>query len=307
MDNVGPEYIRWAYRLFLDREPETETVLERTFPNSNVLRQAFIASDEFREKNRGLVFGFPGMVIKETKYGFRLWVSLRELAICRAILMEVYEDVEAQFMCSTVRPGDHVIDAGANIGFFTMLLAQLVRPGGSVRAFEPLDFLFDALRRSTAENRFESSVELYQLALSDIEGAAFLRHAPGTTNFGGGHVVTGDGSATPHSHVDVPIQMIRLDALMDERRVSFIKMDVEGAEPKLIQGGDSLLRRDRPLILSELHNAQLHAVSGVSATDFIEQMRRLGYRCRELPGEHGGKALTSYRKDQPMNVIFDPS
>lgn len=303
MDSPGPEYVRWAYRLLLDREPENEAVLERAFPNTAVLRQAFIVSEEFRQKNRDLVFAFPGWVLKETKYGFRLWVSLNELAICRAVLMDIYEDAEAKFMSATVRRGDHVIDAGANIGFFSMLLAGAVGTGGTVRAFEPLEFLFEALSRSTTENRFESRLELHRVALSDAAGTAYLRHAPGTTNFGGGHIVS--GGVTPPSHEDVPIRTATLDSFLDERRVSFIKMDVEGAEPKLIRGASKLLERDRPVILSELHNMQLRTVSGLSATEFIGQMRDLGYRCFLLNGARRGSKLTAYEEDRPTNVIFE--
>jgi FkbM family methyltransferase len=287
----------------LDREPENERVLERGYPSTAILRQAFLLSEEFRQKNRDLMFDFPCWVIKETKYGFRLWVALNELAISRGVLMDTYEDAEAKFVSSLVRPGDHVIDAGANIGFFTMLLAGAVGPGGSVRAFEPLEYLFDALTRSTAENRFESRVEAHRVALSDMPGTARLRHAPSTTNFGGAHLVA--GGETPHGHEDVSVPMEPLDAFLDERRVAFIKMDVEGAEPRLIRGARALLERDRPAILSELHDPQLRAVSGVSATEFIGHMRELGYHCFALEKSRRGRALTAYAEDRPVNVLFE--
>jgi len=302
-DAPGTEHVRWAYRLFLDREPENERVLQRGYLSTAILRQAFLFSEEFRQKNRDLLFDFPCWVIKETKYGFRLWVALNELAICRNILMDTYEEGEAAFVSSIVRPGDHVIDAGANIGFFTMLLAGAVGPAGSVRAFEPLEHLFDALSRSTAENHFESRAELHRVALSDMPGTAHLRHAPSTTNFGGAHLVA--GGETPHGHEDVPVPMEPLDSYLDDRRVAFVKMDVEGAEPKLIHGAPSLLERDRPVILSELHNAQLRAVSGVSATEFIAQMRERDYRCFALEKSRRGHALTAYDEDRPVNVIFE--
>jgi FkbM family methyltransferase len=303
-DKPGAEEIRWAYRLFLDREPENERVLEQPFPGTEMLRRAFLSSEEFREKNRDLTFDFPCWVIKETKYGFRLWVALNELAICRPVLMDVYEDAEAKFVTSLVRPGDHAIDAGANIGFFTMLLAATVGPGGSVRAFEPLEYLFDALGRSTGENHFEARVESHRLALSDAHGTAHLRHAPATANFGGAHLVA--AGETPHGHEDVAVLTAPLDSFLDDRRVAFIKMDVEGAEPKVVAGAAKLLERDHPVILAELHNAQLRAVSGISATEFIAHMHELGYTCRHLHEAHRGTKLTTYNEDRPINVIFEP-
>ena len=59
--------------------------------------------------------------------------------------------------------------------------------------------------------------------------------------------------------------MVALDALALRRPVRFIKMDVEGAEPQVVRGAERLLREDRPVILSELHPAQLERASGVTA------------------------------------------
>jgi len=298
------EAIRWAYRLLLDREPESETVRRRFSSNAELCR-GLLLSEEFRKLNPDLVFGFPIWVITQTHHGFRLWVSLEEQAISRHILQGDYEEAEAAFVRRIVRPGDHVIDAGANIGFFTMLLAQAVTERGSVRAFEPLPFLFEALERSVRENRFETIVGCERIALSDADGTGLFRYAPKTANFGGGHLA--EPGVTPAAHIDELVEMRRLDAYLDERRVAFIKVDVEGAEPRVISGALTMLARDRPRILSELHNAQLHAVSGVSASDFLEQMSRLDYRCFAIERDGRGRHLTTYDKATPINVIFEPA
>ena len=78
--------------------------------------------------------------------------------------------------------------------------------------------------------------------------------------------------------------MVALDDLDIRRPVRLIKMDVEGAEPLVVRGGARLLAEDRPLIISELHPAQLERVSGISAADFLDEMRRLGYRAITIDG-----------------------
>nr|QOL00444.1 31-O-demethyl-FK506 methyltransferase FkbM [uncultured organism] len=304
MDSSG-ETVRWAYRILLDREPEDERVARREFPDTRTMRRAFLLSEEFQTKNADLVFGFSRWVITETAFGFRLWVSLEEQAISRSILFGNYELPEAAFVAANVRPGDHVIDAGANIGYFTMLLAQACSPGGTVRSFEPLDYLFDALERSVAENRFTSWVVPVRVALADVCGRALFRHVPRTTNFGGGHLA--EAGEMPPSHVEEPVDLRTLDSLLDERRVAFVKIDVEGAEPRAMRGARRMLERDRPVILAELHNAQLRTVSGVSATEFVAEMRTAGYGCSALT-EAGqrGDAMTAYDGEAPINVVFDP-
>ena len=70
----------------------------------------------------------------------------------------------------------------------------------------------------------------------------------------------------------------------------FIKMDVEGAEPQVIRGAEAILREDRPVILSELHPAQLERASGATVDEFLApdacarlsraDARRHAARCR---------------------------
>lgn len=304
---LATEYVRWAYRIILGREPENEEVLRsRRFDDVPALMEAFVTSTEFRQNNPKLTFNFDRWVITETKYGFRLWVSLFDLAISRLILLDKYDEPEVPFVLANVMPGARVLDIGANIGFYSMLMGSLVGPSGRVVAFEPLAFLSDALERSVAENRYENIIQLHRVGLSDKRGEGLLRHAPGTINFGGAHIVAGND--VPAAHVDERIVLQPLDDFLDpDRRTSFVKLDVEGAEPLVIAGGMNLLRRDRPLVLSELHNPQLAAVCGSSANDVIATMSGIGYRCFALRGGTPDVALSRFDAKKAVNVAFIPA
>ncbi len=245
-------------------------------------------------------------VIKETDLGFRIWVSLEDRAVSRPILLDAYERDEAQFLMATVRPGDVVVDAGANVGFHALLLAKLVGPAGRVYAFEPLPYLADALERSIAENGFESRLELHRLALDETAGPALLRHAPRTANFGGAHLAP-DG-APEAWQADVPIERVRLDDVIGDARCSLIKMDVEGAEPRVVRGATKLLTRDRAVVLAELHDAQMRRVSGIGPSEFLAQMRALGFRAYGLCAGGGlGREIVSFAGARPVNVVFSAS
>jgi FkbM family methyltransferase len=252
-----------------------------------------------------LRFDRRSWVIKETEAGTRVWCSLDERAISRPILVDAYERSETKFIARIVQPGDSVVDAGANIGFHTVHMAKLAGPGGHVDAFEPLDYLADALDASIEENEFGAIVRVHRLALDERDGLRSLRHAPRTVNFGGGHLAP-DGPVPP-DHADVLVPTARLDDVLAGRRCRFIKLDVEGAEPRVVRGAIATLANEKPVILAELHERQLQLVSGIGATAFIAQMAALGYACKRLnrDGTRGSR-LDRYDETAPLNVVFDP-
>jgi hypothetical protein len=116
--------------------------------------RALLRAEEIVPFGRELAFDPHTWVIKETQFGFRIWVALGERSISREIMLDRYERDEVAFVQASVKLGDRVVDIGANIGFYTALLATLVSPGGRVIACEPLDAVADALERSVAENGF---------------------------------------------------------------------------------------------------------------------------------------------------------
>jgi len=244
-------------------------------------------------------------VLKETEFGVRIWCSLDERAISRPILLDAYEPAETRFIAQTVRPGELAVDAGANIGYHALHLAKLVGPDGLTIAFEPLSYLADALLASVAENQFASRMNVHRSALNERAGTLRLRHAPRTANFGGAHFAPDE--TPPPAHADESVRAVPLDDVVGGRRCSFLKMDVEGAEPRVVRGAHATLASGRPVILCELHDRQLRVVSSSSAGDFIAQMAALGYRCSRLNADGTrGHALERYAGEVPINVVFDP-
>lgn len=244
-------------------------------------------------------------VIKETGFGFRIWCSLDDRAISRPILLDDYELPETRFIARTVRPGDVVVDAGANIGYHTLHLASLVGSSGRVVAFEPLPYLADALDASVAENEFETRVHLHRTALDEAEGHLTLRHAPRTANFGGAHFASTAAAAVPEGHADLSVATARLDDVLRGEPCRFVKLDVEGAEPRVVRGAPLLIRTSRPTILCELHNHQLRLVSECSATEFLAQMSGYGYACLRLERDGTtGRRIDRYDDEAPANVVF---
>jgi FkbM family methyltransferase len=137
-------------------------------------------------------------------------------------------------------PGDSVIDIGAHFGIYTVALASLVGPAGSVLAIEAASRAFSMLGRNVALNDLKN-VEAVQAAAADQEGTVsfFVSDDPARSS-----LVASGGSREE-------VRALRIDSLSIPRPVRFMKIDVEGAEPIALRGAADILHTDRPIIQFE--------------------------------------------------------
>src|SRR5438067_47506 len=117
------EHVVWAYRVLLDRDPESEDVIGPKLAGSRgtrELRHHLMTSAEFQDKNRDYAHANDRtVVIKEvdTPSGtFRLFVDLADHVIGLNIIRGRYETDEISFVKAVLKPGDNAIDVGAHIG-----------------------------------------------------------------------------------------------------------------------------------------------------------------------------------------------
>jgi FkbM family methyltransferase len=310
MSDLTRDHVVWAFRLLLDREPENEQVVQAKLhglSSTRQLRAEFVTSAEYLEKNRDFAQSNErNLVIKALASGVRLVVDLADHAIGLNILRGHFEHNELAFARSVVGAGDHVLDCGAHIGLFAIHLASWVGPSGSVHAFEPFDENAACLALSIDENGFGDRVVLERAAVGETPGTLQLTFAPNALNTGGAFLQRA-GAPIPHGHDSRSVAVHALDRYPLPRPIRFMKIDVEGAEPLVMRGGERLLREDRPVIVSELHPFQLRTVSDVSAADYLALMRGLGYRCRAL-AEGGvlGDEVGAVAEDAVVSVVFVP-
>lgn len=304
---ITHDHITWAYRLFLDREPENEAVITeklRSWSTTQGLRADFMTSSEFQQKNSGLGRTIKEtIVIKELDKHARLFVDLSDYVIGLGIVQDAYEVEEIHLVKQLVRAGDIVLDIGANIGLFTITLANLVGEHGHVYAFEPLPRNANLLARSIAENKFAERITLEKSAVGAISGHMHLITPRITLNWGGPYLHR-PGTDVPAEHDLLEVPIIQLDAYSLRRPIRLIKIDIEGAEPLALRGASQLLEADKPIILSEINPVQLEKVSECSAFAFIEEMRSRGYICHRL--EHGqpGALVSGEHIDGIISVLF---
>lgn len=170
----------------------------------------------------------------EFKVGpFRVFVDPRDKVIAgRLALYGSFEAKEIDLLCSLVRPGDCVMDIGANIGLHSLALSRAVGPEGQVISFEPdQDNL--ALLRKNLETNGCTNVTVIPAALGEQEGAVDLYQSDDNRGALSTSDILGVGSENA-----VSVQMRRGDAVLAELglKARVAKIDVEGAEPLVMSG-----------------------------------------------------------------------
>jgi FkbM family methyltransferase len=307
------EFIVWAYKLLLDREPESEdaiAAMQTAWGTTRDLRRALMASPEFRAKNPESLAYTPesNVVIAQLPSSLRLFVDLSDVAIGLNIARGRYEASELAFVQRSVKRGQTVLDIGANIGLFSIVMGDLVGPDGRVHAFEPLQQNLALLERSIRENRMEERIAVRRALVGDAAGErqlVSLSLQEGAMNSGGAYLQT-PGSPAPAGHTVQSVPMVTLDTEEFGSPVSFIKIDVEGAEPFVFRGAKRLLATDRPVILCEINPRQLERVAGCGGSDFIAELAALGYRCFELESGNPAALIEHWGDRSVGSVVFLP-
>jgi FkbM family methyltransferase len=181
--------------------------------------------------------------------GIKMYLHPKDLIITPAILrFGSWEAIETSWFLRVVKPGDIIVDAGANIGYYTIIGSRLVGDAGKVYAFEPEPESFALLQKNVRLNGL-TNVVLEQKALSNRKGIVKLFIAP--LNKGDHRIYQPEGESRP----SVDVEAVRLDEYFQDpkRRIDLLKMDTQGAEGRILEGTTGLLegRTDGPTIFME--------------------------------------------------------
>jgi FkbM family methyltransferase len=145
-----------------------------------------------------------------------------------------------------VKPGDWVIDVGANVGQYTLRLSELVGKEGRVIAFEPIAETTEILAAMARRARYRN-ISVLNIAASERAGEIWFRvpnGAAGLPNYFQARV-SGEG--------DRAIPCFALDDLPFPHRIALVKIDVEEHEVSVIRGMRNLIERDHPILIVEGH------------------------------------------------------
>ena len=206
-----------------------------------------------------------------------LYLDRTDFVITPQLLNESYESYETSVLAGILKEGDVVVDAGANIGYYTFIFSKIVGVTGKVFAFEPNPESFKILEKNIKKNHLEN-VFLFNMALGDYNGAAKLYL--NDYNKGDNRLYSSDGKQSC-----VTIGCTTLDtAIPTNERVDFIKMDTQGSEVLILKGAIRILGNSRPKMALEYWPLGLKR-AGTSAREFFELLDSYKYEYKMIDEE----------------------
>jgi FkbM family methyltransferase len=223
----------------------------------------------WRRLNRAFLrLGAPPEATVRMKDGTRLLLDLRTTTQVDAFYTARYDPALVGAALLLYDPDSVFLDVGANIGFYAVAMAALIRRvhgAGRVVCVEPLPANADRLAQNLAGNQLEELCTICRVGLSDRTQTLLLTLRE---DFESGSD-TGNASVAIGPDYDagfrqVPVSLTTLDELWpslagERSRIDFVKLDIEGHEDRFFLGAQQTLAAQRPIVLMEVNKAYYDA------------------------------------------------
>ena len=191
-----------------------------------------------------------------------------------------------------VQKGDTAIDIGANLGYYSRPLSQIVGNEGRVYSVEPVPVIFEVLKRNMHRR---TNATLLNYALGEESGCVDMVNdtVAEVGYFGTGRNAVSDGQSSAEA-IHFTVQMRRGSELFAAlERLDFIKCDIEGYERIVLPEMRALIERFHPVVLLE--------TDGDTRRDMVAMFADMGYRAYTLSDDGGECPLTT---DSDRDIIF---
>lgn len=269
-----PEDVYYCFRLLLGRAPnriEWSGHVAHAGTDLNAVVRSYLDSREFALRSAALLGPRLAENVNLHKLdGFSMYVPEDDPDVGSHVIQGTYEPHVTAVLRERLRPGMHVLDIGANIGYFTMLCAAAVGPSGRVVAIEPNAECVRLLEASRRANGF-ANVVVVQAAAGRELGLLVLN----TTYSNGMTGSLPDDVGALLTANTVP--SLKLDDVLRGERVDIVKIDVEGAEYVSLSGMAETIRRFRPVMVSEFSPGMMPGISGIDGPGYLRFLIEAGY------------------------------
>lgn len=180
-----------------------------------------------------------------------------------------WEPNETSIIFHNLKEGDVFIDVGANIGYYTLLASKKVGITGHVYSFEPETENYELLKQNIILNNLQN-VTVEKKAVANKPGRMKLYLNP--TNKGD-HSLRDDKMNRDYQEVDV----ISLDDYFKDKKINFIKIDVQGADVLVIKGAKGIMSNNpNILIVSEFSTMNFRKMN-TDPKEYLDELSKMGF------------------------------
>jgi FkbM family methyltransferase len=206
---------------------------------------------------------------------------------------------------NSVGPGSVFVDAGANMGYYSILVGRVVGAAGRVYAYEPNPSLYDLLKKNFFINGLSGEAFPYGLGSQQRHATLWVRKG----DSGGGYLSNDPNcDATSSGHTGIAIEVKALDDILaKETQIDSMKIDVEGQEPGVVAGAKNAIMRSHRLKMFIELNPSAWVSQGYDPEAFLGGLVSMGFEFRILLPEGAKSCDTAELIDLAGKVPFTTS
>jgi FkbM family methyltransferase len=204
-------------------------------------------------------------------YGLKLYLGKTDDGMYSA--GNFYKSYYFDLLKKEIRSGERVVDIGAKIGIYTLALSKFVGLTGKVFSFEPTPESFEILRKNKEVNSLDNVV-IEQKAVTDKNKTEILE----LFEFNGFNRIN-DSCKN-----GIPVNSVTLDDYFsgNEKSISFMKIDVEGSEPRVFSGMKTILEENKKIKFLFEYNPKLIAYFKTKPEKILENLSNSGFSLFDL-------------------------
>jgi FkbM family methyltransferase len=247
---------------------------------SHILPNGFLKDTYTRGMRRLAEYGlFTQTYVTETRYGFLMTVDRLDVVKWYVHYFGHIEPQISKAWSNLLKPGDKVIDIGANVGYYSLLAGKCVGKDGKVLAFEPSSHIYEQLKENIALN-LNVNIDAKKYAVSNNVGTVDFYYA-GDNSQGNSSIMASHGGKKMETVSTVSFDEIANMIALNE--VKLIKIDVEGAEGLVLNG---LERHIDELNLECVIFLEVSPENIETAHIMLEPFLRKGFHIKQIANEY---------------------
>ncbi len=201
-------------------------------------------------------------------------INLYRDSILSKLIYEGFEKDEINYLTKTLKKNDFFVDIGANVGLFSLIASKIVGIEGKVLCFEPAPLTFSRLDENVKLNNF-NNIEIRNIGLSDTKGE--LTFYVSNNGYDAWNSFAPSQDNKLESSIQVPVSTLDIELKdIDKSKIKLMKIDVEGWEKYVLNGGKDFFMNYNPIVMVEFTEENTFN-AGYPVYDIYNIMQDFGY------------------------------